>query len=134
MDLEANGGDAAFVEQRAGVIELAVLDPGRADQHRRAAVGGFAREFLDRRAAGRLKRRLQDQIFRRIAGNEQFRQHDKVGAVGARPVARGAHLRGIAGDVAHRRVQLGQRDRKLIGAFGHGRIVPCRRLNCNCWL
>ena len=119
VDLEPDGSDPAFVEKRTGIVELAVLDPGSADQQRRAAVGGFPREFLDRGTAGRLKCRLQDQVFRRIAGNEQFRQNDQVGAIGASLRARGACLDGIARDIPHRRVQLGQRDRKLRGAFGH---------------
>ena len=120
VGLVADRRDAPAVEQRAGVIELAVLDPGAADQHGRAAVGGLPRQLLDGRAAGRLKGRFQHQIFRRIAGNEQFGQHHEIGAVGAALRARGAGLGGVAGDVAHRRVQLGQRDRKLIGSFGHG--------------
>ena len=66
--LEAKRCDAALIEQRAGVIELAVLDPGRADQHRRAAARGLARQFFDRGAAGGLERGLQHQIFRRVAG------------------------------------------------------------------
>ena len=131
IDLEPDRSDAAFVEKRAGIIKLAVVDPGRADQHRRPAVGGFAREFFDRRPARRLERRLQHQVFRRITGDEQFRQHDQVGAVGPRASAGGAHFRGIARDVAHGRIQLGQCDRKLVGAFGHGWIVPCMRANCN---
>ena len=68
IGLEAERRDPAAIEQRAGIVELAVLDPGRADQHGRAAVGGLARQLLDRRAAGRLERRLQHQVFRRIAG------------------------------------------------------------------
>ena len=66
--LEAQRCDAALIEQRAGIIELAVLDPGRADQHRGAATRGLARQFLDRGAAGRLEGGLEHQIFRRIAG------------------------------------------------------------------
>ena len=81
--------DAPLVQQGAGIIELAVLDPGTADQDRRPAVGGLARQFLDRGAACRLERRLQHQIFRRIAGDEQFGQHDEIGAVG-RACARAA--------------------------------------------
>ncbi len=134
VDLESDGGDAALVQQGAGVVELAVLDPGRADQDGRPAIGGFPRELLDRGAAGRLKCRLQNQVFRRIAGNEQFRQNDQIGAIGASLHARGACLGGIARDVTHRRVQLGQRDRKLRGAFGHGAMVPRARANCNCML
>ena len=128
--LEAQRGDAALIEQRAGIIELAVLDPGRADQHRRAAARGLARQFLDGGAAGRLERGLQHQIFRRIAADEQFRQHQQIGAVGLGLVARGARLGGVAGDVADRRVQLRQRDRE--GWFGHGAMVPRTRANCKC--
>ena len=123
--------DPAAVQQRAGVVELAVLDPGRADQHRRTAVGGLARQLFDRGAAGRLKCRLQHQVFRRIAGNEQFGQHHQIGAVGPRLRAGGARLGGVARDVADRRVQLGQRNRELVGAFGHEAMVPCAQPNCN---
>ena len=108
--LEAKGCDAALIEQRAGVIELAVLDPGRADQHRGAAALGLARQFFDGGAAGGLEGGLQHQIFRRVAGDEQFRQHHEIGAVGLRLVARRARLGGVAGDVADRRVQLRQRE------------------------
>ena len=104
VGLVAQRGDAALIEQRAGIVELAVLDPGRTDQHRRTAARGLARQFLDRGAAGGLKRRLQHQIFRRIAADEQFGQHQQVGAIGLGLVARGARLGGVAGDVADRRV------------------------------
>jgi len=56
------------------------------------------------------------------------------GAVRARSQSRGARLGGIAGDIAHRRVQLGQRDRKLEGGFAHRTMVPWARANCNCML
>ncbi len=120
VGLEADGRDPALVEQGAGIVELAVLDPGTADQHGRTAVGGVSRQFLDRGTARRLKRRLQHQVFRRIAGDEQFGQHHEIGAVGPRLRARGAGLGGVARDIAHGRVQLRQRDRKLGGTFGHG--------------
>ena len=41
-------------------------------------------------------------------------------AVGLRLRPRRARLGGVALDVAHRRIQLGQRDRELCGTFGHG--------------
>ena len=131
IDLVPDRSDAAFVEKYAGIIKLAVVDPGRADQNSRAAVSGFARKFVHRRPARRLKRRLQHQIFGRIARNEQFRQHNQIGAVSTRASAGGAHLRSVARDVAHGWIQLGQCDRELVGAFGHGWIVPCMRANCN---
>ena len=81
------------VEQRDGVVELAVLDPGQADQHRRAAVGGLARERLAGGAAGLLERRLQHQVLGRIAGEEQFRRQHEVGAEAGAPRARAARSR-----------------------------------------
>ena len=108
-------------------MEPAVLDPGRADQHRRAAIGGLARERLDRGAAGVLERRLLHQIFRRVAGDEQFRKQHEIGAVGPGLRARGTHLRGIALDVAHGRIELGERDREYVETFGHGRRTPLQR-------
>ena len=116
--LVAKGGYAALIEQRAGIIELAVLDPGRADQDSRATARGLARQFFDSGAAGGLEGRLQHQVFRRVAADEQFRQHHEIGAVGLGLVARGARLGGVARDVADRRVQLRQRD--LETWFGHG--------------
>ena len=47
---------------------------------------------------------------------------------------RRARLGGVARDVTHRRVELGKRDRKLGGGFGHDRMVPCAATNCNCML
>ena len=80
--LEAQLGDAAVVEQRAGIIEFSVFDPGRADQHGRTAAGGLARQFFHRLAASGLEGGLEHEVFRRIATDEEFRQHDKIGAVG----------------------------------------------------
>src|SRR6185295_19806421 len=57
VGLETDRRDASAVEQRTGIVELAVLDPRTADQHRRAAVRGLARKLLDGRTARRLKRR-----------------------------------------------------------------------------
>ncbi len=130
--LVAQGGDAALIEQRAGIIELAILDPGRADQHPRSSARGLTRQLLDGGAAGRLERGLEHQVFRRIAADEQFGQHQQIGAVGLGLVARGARLGGITRDVADRRVQLRQCDRK--GWFGHGAMVPRTRANCKCSL
>ena len=50
IDLEAHGLDPAAVEQGVGIVALAVLDPGQADEHGRAAIGGVARaQFLEAR-------------------------------------------------------------------------------------
>ena len=46
VDLEAHRLDPPAVEERHCVEELAVLDPGQADERGRPAVGGRARELL----------------------------------------------------------------------------------------
>ena len=43
------------------------------------AIGGLARKRFDRRAAGGLEGRLEHEVLRRIAGDEQFREQDQVG-------------------------------------------------------
>ena len=78
VDLEPHRFDPAAVEERDGVVQLAVLDPGQADQHRRAAVRGLARERLAGRPAGLLEGRFQHQVLGRIAGEKEFRRHDEV--------------------------------------------------------
>ena len=118
VDFQAHGGNRAAVEQAAAVVELAVLEPGRADEHRRAGIGGFARKLLDLGPAGRLEGRLEHEVFGRIAGDEQLRERHDVGAVAGGLGARAAHLVGIAGDVAHRRIGLGDRDRQAVGGTG----------------
>ena len=115
----------AGVEQRIGVVEAAVLDPGQPDEHRRAAVGGLARERLAGLAADILEGRLQDEILGRIAGEEELGEHDHVGAEPGRLGARLAHLGGVAGDVADGRVELRERDPEGFRG-GHGRGVARR--------
>ena len=48
----------------------------------------------------------------------------------ATDAARGAGFCGIAGHVAHRRVELGQSDAKF-GCFGHDAMVPRAKANGN---
>ena len=119
IDLEAQRLDAAAGEQRIGIVELAVLDPvlnpWRADQHRRAAVSGFARQRLHRSAAGRLESGLEHQVFRRIAGDEQFGKGDDIAAVARRLRPRLAGKLQIAGNVADDRIELGNRDGQTVG-------------------
>ena len=81
VGLEADRRDATAIEQRDRRCRVCrprpracrSASPGR---HRR-----FRARVLRSRAAGRLECRLQHQILRRIAGDEQLRQHDEVGAV-----------------------------------------------------
>ena len=73
--LEGDGLDAAAVEQRDGVVDFTLVAPDRADQDGGAFGAGCGKPFqpFARRV---LKRRLQDQIFRRIAVEEQLGEHD----------------------------------------------------------
>ena len=121
VDLAADRLDLAAGQERIGVVELPRLDPRRADQHRGAAVGGLARERFHGRAAGRLEGRLEHQILWRIAGDEQFRKSDDVGAVARGLRARFARQLQIAGDVADDGVELRHGNGETIGrALGHG--------------
>ena len=125
IDLVAQRGDHAAVEQRHRVVELAAVDPRRADQQRRATRCGFARKRFDRGAAGGLEGGLEHQILGRIAGDEQFRENDQIGALGGRLLAGTPHFLGIAGDVADRRVELRDRDGQLVSGTGvHGKALP----------
>jgi hypothetical protein len=110
VDLEAHRVDGAFVQQRVGIVEKAPFHPGQPDQHRGAAIGGLARQPLARFAAGVLERRLQNQILRRITAKEELGEHDDIGA---QPRGFGpplTHPGSVPRHVAHRWVELGQRD------------------------
>ena len=121
IDLEPHRLDPPAIEERHGVVELAVLDPGQADQRRRAAVGSFARQLLARRPAGLLKGGLQHQILGRIAGEIEFGRHHDVGAEGGGLRARFAQPVAIAGNVADDGGDLRQRNGEAVGdGGGHG--------------
>ena len=120
IDLEPDRLDPPAVEQRHGVVDLAVLDPGQADQRRRAAVGGRARQLVAGGAARLLERGLEHQILGRIAGEVQFRRHHDVGPERRRLRARLAQPVAISGDVADDRRDLRQRDDEAVRGGGHG--------------
>ena len=126
VDLEPHRFDPSARKQRRGVVERAVLDPWQADQHRRAAVGGLARQRLAGAAAGLLERRLEHEVFGRIAGEIELRRHDEPGAESGGFGARFAQPLQIAVDVADDRGNLRERDDEAIGGSGHGRILRCR--------
>ncbi len=67
-------------------------------------------KLLDGFARVLLQRGLQHEIFGRIADDEEFGEENEVGFRRGGLGARGARLGEIAGDVAHHRVELGQRD------------------------
>ncbi len=80
---------------------------------------GFGGELLGGLPGRGAERRLQHQVLRRIADQKQF---------GGRPAGQrraslasaraAAHLGGIAGDVADRRIELGEGDREAVGGGG----------------
>src|SRR6202040_1862856 len=115
IDLEAERRDAAAGEKRIGVMELAVLDPRRANQRGRSAVGGVSGERLDRRAAGGLKCRLEHKVFRRIAGDKQFGKRDQIGVIARRRSARFTRAFQITGNVADRGIKLRHGNSETIG-------------------
>ena len=78
-------------------------------------LAGLAREILHRGPTGALEGRLEHQILGRIAGDEQFGEHDEVGAVGGRLRAGATGLFRIAGDVADDGVELSEGDRQFGG-------------------
>ena len=121
VDLEPHRFDPAAVEERDGVVQMAVLDPGQADQHRRAAVRGLARERLAGRAAGLLEGRLQHQVLGRIAGEKEFRRQHEVRPEPCRLGARRPQPLRIAGDVADNAGDLGERDDEAVQGRGHDR-------------
>ena len=122
FDLVAQRLDLATVEQRDGVVALALVRPGRADDDARAAIGGVGGQRLDGLAAGVLESRLEHQVLRRIAGDEQLRQDQEIGPGRGGLSARRAGLLHIAVDVADHDVELGGREAKGVGEIcRHGR-------------
>ena len=133
IDLEPHRLDPPAIEERRGVIELAVLDPGQADQGRRPAVGGVAREFLAGRPAGLLESGLQHQILGRIAREIEFGRKQDVGAKGGGFFPRFAQAVAIARDVADDRGDLGERDDEAVAdESGHeSRLSPAGEAGAN---
>ena len=122
IHLVAAGNQLAAIEHGGRVEALAVLRARIADDHRRAAVGCVRRQRFHSLQAGFQEGRLQHQILRRIAGDEQLGEQHQIRAV-ARSVGPGLARPGeIAGNVAHRRVELrdGDADGVGPGAIGLG--------------
>ena len=100
---------------RIGVVELAALDPGQANQHARPAIGGEGSEFIAGTAARILEGRLQDKILRRIGRQEQLRKHHERSALRGRPGARGAGFGGVADRIADGWIKLGESNAQAAG-------------------
>ena len=115
IDFERRGLHRAGIEIRHRVVEAALLEPGRADQNRRTAIGGVLGKGFDRFHRVLLEHRLQHEVFRRIAGDIELAEKDEVGAGSVRLRPRRAGAREVAGKIAHDRIELGQRDGETIG-------------------
>ena len=131
VDLEPHRLDAALVEERHGVVQPAFLDPGQADEHRRPAVRGLARELLAGGAARLLEGGLQHQILGRVAGEVKLRRHDEVGAEASRFPPRLAQPVTVAGDVADDERDLREGDDEAVRVRGHGGILAEGEGGCN---
>ena len=108
--LQPHGGDDAAVEQAIGVVELAFVGPGRADQQRRAAAPSFTRKLFDLSTASRLERRLEHEVLGWVAGQEKLGQRQNIGTGTGGLETRAACLVGIAGNVADDGIELADCD------------------------
>ena len=110
---EAQSRDLAAIEQRRRVVALAVLQPGRADDD-----GGAARRLAGEIAHGRLaggdESGLQHEVLGRIPRDAELGCHDEIGAEPRPLLARAPEPRDVAGNVAHRGIDLGQRDGEVV--------------------
>ena len=134
--LEADIGDVAALEQEGRVEELVAAAPGCAQDHGRPAVRRLLGEILDRDLDRIRKSGLQDQIFGRIAGDDELGRHHEIGILLRRLGARAAEGRDVARDVADRRVELRQGDREDVGhgpraARAAAAKVKTKLLRCN---
>jgi hypothetical protein len=126
IDLEAHATDASDAQETHGVVKYSLFEPGRADQERGPAIGGFARERFNRGAACGLKGGLEDKVLRRVAGYEQFGEDNNIRAAGGGLAAGAAGFLQIAGDIADRRIELGDGNRELVGRIHGDGLAPCR--------
>ncbi len=119
--LVAQASDLATIEKRDGVVDLAAVRPWRADDDAGAAVGGIGGQRLDGATAGIRECGLEDEVLRRIAADEEFRQHQKIGA-GCRGLRTGGpRARKIGLDIAHDGIELGDSEADGVGQdSGHG--------------
>src|SRR3954469_21140158 len=111
--------DAALGEYRTRVVYV-LTALGEADEGHQVAVLGLARELLERGARAVHEVRLQEEVLGRVAGQGQLGEHDELRALVARAADPLLDLPGVALDVAHGGVDLGERDPQRLGAHGHG--------------
>ncbi len=118
IDLVARRSDLAAFKVEIGVVELAVVHPGHADQHGRTVVRRLARERFDRRPARRLEGGLEYEVLGHVARDEQLGENNEIGALLFRLRARLAHFLRVAGDIADSRIELRERDGEAVGGTG----------------
>ena len=129
---QAAAGIAKVDSALSGVVEVfedVVADPASDGANLSGPFAGLP--FLMKDLGPTLKGRLQDQIFRRITGNEQLGQDNERRAVGFGARARGTRLPRVADHVTDRRVQLGQCDFESRG-LAHEAMLPARAVFRNC--
>ena len=108
---------------------MAILSPRQANENRRSAVAGVGRDCRAGSAASLHKRRLQDEIFGRIACDEKLGKHHKIGAECGRLGAGGAHAREIARYVAHCAIDLREANDKTVGRRFQARLRQLKRVD-----
>jgi hypothetical protein len=111
--LVAGSDDPAALQKQHGVVELAAIAPGRADDQRRAMIGGVLCERLDGALGIVLQGRLEHQVLRRVADHHELGEHDEVRPRLDRAGARGTDQGEIVLDRADRRIDLRDRDDEL---------------------
>ena len=100
--------DTAPVQERDRVVELAVLGPDGADDHAGSAVAGLGCQRFHDLSCRRGEGRLAHEVLGGIAGDEELRDDDEIGAFGGSTRARLAQLIGIAGEVADHGIELSE--------------------------
>ncbi len=106
IDLVPDEDDFTAIEHGHGIVAAGVVLPWDTDDDAWPAIGGIGGETFNGFPASADEGRLQHQILRRIAGNEQFSQHQELRAFARRLGPRLARLGQIAGNVADRRIEL----------------------------
>ena len=109
LALRVASRDRAAAQHRGGVVHACGGAVDEPDDHV-AAAGRRSGERIDRRERVVDERMPQDEVLRRVAGDGQFGEDDRVGALGRRARRRIGDALGVAVEVADGGVQLAERD------------------------
>jgi hypothetical protein len=129
VDLVPEGKDPPAVNDGDRIVPALLSLAGEADDHAWPAVGGIGGERLDRLQAGLEEGRLQHEVLRRIAGDEELGQKQQICPLPGRFGAGSACLGQIAGDVADDGIELCHRDTQDVGdllCFAHDTDLAAR--------